>query len=349
MKTPPLHLLVVGTILVLLMYLLLTEWFSEPQREHLATKCYGSPITMTADKGITLAVVEAAMRNGWKPTPSKSLEEAKTECSRLGNCTGIIFSGNDGIYFAYTGDITFGPRPDVKGTGILYPVKPCSGTSQATPRPMPQAMPQAMPQRMTPVAYNTTVKPPKNLMRWLNGRGEWVLYWEPPDVVNKYGFTVDTSDGYKYQIPERTGSFHYYNLGQHTMGGVSFVLRMSVGGVVKSTLGFPVPTTLAAGDAKIKSWRAIYAPAPVIQSPQPTVLYASVTPKVAPKGGAANTASAGNSELLFWDNFSKRLLRVLDRWAGSAVSSYDQVPLNTMPFRHPSQPANPNPISNISR
>ena len=305
--------------------------------------CYGSPITMTPAKGITLASFQAAYAAGWKPTPFKSLEEAKTECSRLGNCTGVLSA--EGKYFAYTGDIALGPRPGATGEGSLYPVKPCTGTPQATP----QAMPRPMPQRMTPVAYNTTVKPPKNLMRWLNGRGEWVLYWEPPDVVNKYGFTVDTSDGYKYQVPERTGSFHYYNLGQHTMGGVSFVLRMSVGGVVKSTLGFPVPTSAAVGNAKIKSWRAIHAPAPVIQSPPPTVLYASVAPKVAARGGAANTASAGNSEVLFWDNFSKRLLRVLDRWAGSAVSSYDQVPLNTMPFRHPSRPANPNPISNVSR
>ena len=253
MKTPPLHLLVVGTILVLLMYLLLTEWFSEPNREHLVA-------------------------------PAK---------------------------------------------------KP------ATPSPA------STPKRMTPVAYNTTVKPPKNLMRWLNGRGEWVLYWEPPDVVKKYGFTIDTSDGYKYQIPERTGSFHHYNLGQHTMGGVSFVLRMNVNGVVKSTLGFPVPITAAAGNAKIKSWRAIYAPTPAPVSPSPTVLYASVAPKVTAKGGATQGSSTGNSEVLFWDNFSKRLLRVLDRW--SSGGSYDQVPLNTMPYKQPSPPANPKPISNISR
>jgi hypothetical protein len=242
MKTPPLHLLVVGTILVLLMYLLLTEWFSEPPREEL---------TM--------------------------------------------------------------PKPTAK--------------------------------RMTPVVHQNQVKPPKNLMRWMDGKGNWVVYWEPPDVVKKYGFTIETSDGYKYQIPERTGAFHYYNLGQHTMGGVSFVLRMSVSGVVKSTRGFPVPTTLATGDAKIRSWRAIRAPAPV--SPPPALLRPSVAPKITAKSAAATTASTGNSEILFWDNFSKRLLRVLDRWSGSG--SYDQVPLNTMPFRHPPQPQNPKPISNISR
>jgi hypothetical protein len=251
MKTPPLHLLVVGTILVLLMYLLLTEWFSEPQREHLVA----------------------------------------------------------------------------------------SAKKPATPSP------KTTPKRMTPVDYNTTVKPPKNLMRWLNGQGEWVVYWEPPDVVKKYGFTVDTSDGYKYQIPERTGSFHYYNLGQHTMGGVSFVLRMSVGGVVKSTLGFPVPTTLTAGNAKIKSWRAIRVSAP--ESPPPSILRASVSPSVVAKGGATQGSSTGNTEVLFWDNFSKRLLRVLDRW--SSGGSYDQVPLNTMPYGQPSLPANPKPISSVSR
>jgi hypothetical protein len=251
MKTPPLHLLVVGLILVLLMYLLLSEWFSEPQREHL--------------------VAPAKKKTTPPPTPTKT----------------------------------------------------------------------------TPVAYHTLTKPPKNLMRWLNGRGEWVLYWEPPDVVNKYGFTIETSDGYKYQVPERTGSFHYYNLGQHTMGGVSFVLRMNFHGVVKSTLGFPVPTTAAVGNAKIKSWRAIHAPTPAPLSPPPTVLHASVAPHVTAKGGAQTHHTAGNSEVLFWDNFSKRLLRVLDRW--SHGGSYDQVPLNTMPFRHPPRPANPKPISNVSR
>jgi hypothetical protein len=252
MKTPPLHLLVVGTILVLLMYLLLSEWYSEPQREHLAA-------------------------------PAKK--------------------------------------------------------KKTTPPPTPT--------KTTPVAYHTLIKPAKNLMRWLNRSGEWVVYWEPPDVVRKYGFVIDTSDGYKYRIPERTGSFHYYNLGQHTMGGVSFVLRMTYQGVVKSTLGFPVPTTLAAGDAKIKSWRAIHAPTPAPTSPSPTVLHASVTPSVVAKGGAQSHHTAGNTEVLFWDNFSKRLLRVLDRW--SHGGSYDQVPLNTMPFRHPSRPGNPKPISNISR
>jgi hypothetical protein len=261
MKTPPLHLLVIGTILVLLMYLLLSEWFSEPQREHLAA-------------------------------------------------------------------------PAKKTTPPPTPVK------KTTPPPTPT--------KTTPVAYHTLIKPPKKLMRWLNRSGEWILYWEPPDVVRKYGFTIDTSDGYKYQVPERTGSFHYYNLGQHTMGGVSFVLRMTYQGVVKSTLGFPVPTTLAAGDAKIKSWRAIRISSP--ESPPPTLLYASVAPKVVAKGGAHGSSThhtAGNSEVLFWDNFSKRLLRVLDRW--SHGGSYDQVPTNTMPFRHPPQPVNPKPISNVSR
>jgi hypothetical protein len=257
MKTPPLHLLVVGTILVLLMYLLLTEWFSEPhQREHLV----------------------AAAKKPAKPSPMS--------------------------------------------------------TPKAT-------TPTSTPKATTP----TAAKSPKNLMRWLNGRGEWVLYWEPPDVVQKYGFTINTSDGYKYQIPERTGSFYYYNLGQHTMGGVSFVLQMHFHGVLKSTLGFPVPTTAAAGNTKIKSWRAIHVSAP--ESPPPTVLYASVAPKVVAKGGATQGSSAGNTEVLFWDNFSKRLLRVLDRW--SSGGSYDRVPLNTMPYKQPSPPANPKPISNVSR
>lgn len=335
MKTPPLHLLVVGTILVLLMYLLLSEWFSEPQREHLATKCYGVPITLTPAKGITAASMEAAFGPGSTVTPFKSLEEAKTKCSSLGNCTGVFAAYGGNTFFAYNGNTALGPTPIESGggSGQLYLVKPCAGTPQATP------------QRMTPVAYNTTVKPPENLMRWLNRSGEWIVYWEPPDVVRKYGFVIDTSDGYKYRVPERTGSFHYYNLGQHTMGGVSFVLRMTYQGVVKSTRGFPVPTTLAAGDSKIKSWRAIHAPAPT--SPPPTVLHASVAPRVAAKSGSQAHHTAGNTEVLFWDNFSKRLLRVLDKW--SHGGSYDQVPLNTMPFRHPPQPANPKPISNVSR
>jgi hypothetical protein len=345
MKTPPLHLLVVGTILVLLMYLLLTEWFSEPQREHLATKCYGVPITLTPDKGITGESWLGAITSEWNKATFKTLEEAKTECSRMANCTSIYDSPLGGGFYAYPGDITLGKAFAAGGTGKIYPVKPCTGTPQATPQATPRPMPQPMPQRMTPVAYNTTVKPPENLMRWLNRSGEWIVYWEPPDVVRKYGFVIDTSDGYKYQVPERTGSFHYYNLGQHTMGGVSFVLRMTYQGVVKSTRGFPVPTTLADGDSKIKSWRAIHAPAPT--SPPPTVLHASVAPRVAAKGGAQTHHTAGNTEVLFWDNFSKRLLRVLDKW--SHGGSYDQVPLNTMPFRHPPQPANPKPISNVSR
>lgn len=334
MKTPPLHLLVVGTILVLLMYLLLTEWFSEPQREHLATKCYDKGTALTSVKAIVVGRGVGAIAGS-----SGTEAIAKNACQKSNTCSGVLrftmVPSGRVAYKAISGPIVFQSVTPANTkqsipVGTFFRVAPC-------PKPVVRA----------PVPGTTL--PPKNLMRWLNGRGEWVLYWEPPDVVNKYGFTVETSDGYKYQVPERTGSFHYYNLGQHTMGGVSFVLRMSVGGVVKSTLGFPVPTTVAAGDAKIKSWRAIYAPAPVIQSPPPTVLYASVSPKVAPKGGATQGASTGTSEVLFWDNFSKRLLRVLDRWAGSAVSSYDQVPLNTMPFRHPSQPANPNPISNISR
>lgn len=235
MKTPPLHLLVVGTILVLLMYLLLTEWFSEPhRREHLVTD---------------------------------------------------------------------------------------------TPMDMSQ------------------VKPPKSLMRWTNANAEWIVYWEPPDVVNKYGFIIESSDGYKYRIQERTGAFHYYNLGQHKMGGVSFVLEMTYRGVVKSKRGFPVPTTLAAGNAKINAWNTLRSPPPA--APPAAVLRPTVAPKVVAKSVGTQGSSTGNSEVLFWDNFSKRLLRVLDRW--SSGGSYDQVPLNTMPYEQPSPPANPKPISNVSR
>jgi hypothetical protein len=333
MKTPPLHLLVVGTILVLLMYLLLTEWFSEPQREHLATKCYDAGTALTKAKAIIVGRGVVAIDGS-----SGTEAVAKNACQKTNTCSGVLrftmVPSGRVAYKAMSGPVVFQAVTPANtkqsiSVGTFFRVAAC-------PKPVTK-----------PPVPGTTL-PPKNLMRWLNGRGEWILYWEPPDVVNKYGFTIETSDGYKYQVPERTGSFHYYNLGQHTMGGVSFVLRMNFHGVVKSTLGFPVPTTVAAGDAKIKSWRAIHAPAPVVQSPPPTVLYASVSPKVTAKGGATQGSSTGNSEVLFWDNFSKRLLRVLDRWSHGG-GSYDQVPLNTMPFQHPPHPAHPKPISNVSR
>lgn len=100
--------------------------------------CYGSPITMTPAKGITLASFQAAYAAGWKPTPFKSLEEAKTECSRVGNCTGVV--STDGAHYAYTGDIALGPNSaagDAKGT--LYPVQACP----ASPRdPASSASPE---------------------------------------------------------------------------------------------------------------------------------------------------------------------------------------------------------------
>jgi len=370
MKTPPLHLLVVGTILVLLMYLLLTEWFSEPRREGLKNPvCWGDPVDGESGNFVsaqaygnymskTLSAVTACYGGsfpppGTEPTAAQmecikkssgsytTLDEAKAACSADAACKAVLSQSRGpgaSAYSKFNEDATIGPSGGARYPGSkIYVKKPCASTAPS-------------PGRMTTVDNETRPKSPKNLMRWMDGKGNWVVYWEPPDVVNKYGFTIETSDGYKYQIPERTAAFHYYNLGQHTMGGVSFVLRMSVGGVVKSTLGFPVPTTSAAGDAKIRSWRAIRAPAPA--SPPPALLRPSVAPKITAKAAtpASSTASpTGNSEILFWDNFSKRLLRVLDRWSGSSAKSYDQVPLNTMPYQHPSQPENPNPISNISR